>query len=240
MDALFTTMDALFTALDAIVFVIVLLSGTLAMLRGFTREVLSILSWVVALGASVFAYFNADIRGQVRGMVQPDWQADAVLVGTTFIIVLIIISFITVRLTDFILDSRVGAIDRTLGLLFGVARGMILVAVAYQFFAWLVPSEQQPSWVRNAQARPYMEQSRDVLLSFLPEDPSDLIDRLSGGLRNFGNPEADGRVPDSGTPDAGAIQPDPTGGMAPEFGPIGGSNQRDALLKPGIGALSFG
>ena len=60
-------MDAPFTALDVIVFVIVLLSGILAMLRGFTREILSILSWVVALGAAVFAYLNADLRGQMRG-----------------------------------------------------------------------------------------------------------------------------------------------------------------------------
>ena len=233
-------MDAPFTALDVIVFAIVLLSGILAMLRGFTREVLSILSWVVALGAAVFAYLNADIRGQVRGLVQPDWLADAVLVGTTFIVVLIVISFITVRLTDFILDSRVGAIDRTLGLLFGVARGLILVAVAYLFFAWLVPSEQQPSWVRDAQARPYMEESRDVLLSFLPEDPSDLIDRLPGGLRNFGNPDADGRTPDSDNPDSGAIAPDPTGGLVPGLNPLGGNHERDALILPGTGKMNIG
>ena len=233
-------MDAPFTALDVIVFVIVLLSGILAMLRGFTREVLSILSWVVALGAAVFAYLNADLRGQMRGLVQPDWLADAVLVGTTFIVVLIIISFITVRLTDFILDSRVGAIDRTLGLLFGVARGLVLVAVAYLFFAWLVPSKQQPSWVLNAQARPYMEESRDILLSFLPEDPSDLIDRLPGGLRNFGNPDADGRVPDNGIPDAGAIEPDPTGGIAPGYDSLGEDTQYDALLVPANGAVNIG
>ncbi len=121
-------MNAPFTALDVIVFVIVLLSGVLAMLRGFTREVLSILSWVVALGAAAFAYLNPDIRGQVHGLVQPDWLADAVLVGATFVIVLIIISFITVRITDLILDSRVGAIDRTLGLVFGVARGLVEVS----------------------------------------------------------------------------------------------------------------
>lgn len=232
-------MNAPFTALDVIVFGVVLLSGILAMLRGFTREVLSILSWVAALAAAVFAYLNADIRAQVQGLVQPDWLADGVLVVGVFIFVLIVISFLTARITDFILDSRVGAIDRTLGLIFGIARGVVLVAVAYLFFAWLVPEEQQPGWVLNAQARPYMEQSRDVLLSFLPEDPSDLIDQLPPGLRNFGNPDAD--APESDSPASDSLEPDPAGsGSGADPLPNANVEEREALLVPGKGAIHLG
>ena len=50
-----------------------------------------------------------------------------------------------------ILDSRVGALDRTLGFLFGLGRGLIIVVVAFLFFAWLVPDRSQPEWVRERQ-----------------------------------------------------------------------------------------
>ena len=50
-----------------------------------------------------------------------------------------------------ILDSRIGALDRTLGFLFGLARGLLIVVVAFLFFAWLVPDKQQPDWVSERQ-----------------------------------------------------------------------------------------
>ena len=46
-----------------------------------------------------------------------------------------------------ILDSRIGALDRTLGFLFGLARGLLIVVVAFMFFSWLVPDKQRPDWV---------------------------------------------------------------------------------------------
>ena len=63
-------------------------------------------------------YFNNDII------------ATAVVIGGTFIGTLIIVSVITVKFSDMVLDSRVGALDRTLGFLFGLARGLVIVVVA--------------------------------------------------------------------------------------------------------------
>ena len=220
-------MNAPFTALDITVFLIILLSGFLAMVRGFTREVFSILSWLGALGAAVFAYLNKDIQDQVRNLVQPNWLADAVLVGATFIIVLIVISFITVRLTDFILDSRVGLIDRILGLIFGVARGLVLVTVTYLFFAWLVPTKQQPNWIQNAQSLPYMEQARNIFLSRLPENPSDLLDQLPGKLRNFGDQESGKSTPDHMAPE---IELNPTGEQQSFLLYVPDITQRDTVI----------
>ena len=50
-----------------------------------------------------------------------------------------------------ILDSRIGALDRTLGFLFGLARGLLIVVVAYEFFIWLVPEKQRPDWIQRGQ-----------------------------------------------------------------------------------------
>lgn len=175
-------MSAPFTAMDVILLAVALLSGLLAMLRGFTREVLSILSWVLAALAAFWIY--PIMRTQVREFVQPDWLADVVLVGGAFVVVLISVSVLTVRLTDMILDSPIGGIDRTLGFLFGAARGFVLVVIAYLFFAWLVPLKQQPEWVKNAQSLPFMVSTGDFIMSFLPEDPAELIDQLPSGLKD--------------------------------------------------------
>ena len=52
-----------------------------------------------------------------------------------------------------ILDSRIGALDRTLGFLFGLARGLLIVVVAFLFFSWLVPDKQRPDWITGAKSR---------------------------------------------------------------------------------------
>jgi membrane protein required for colicin V production len=93
-----------------------------------------------------------------------------VFVGT-----LIVVSIITVRISDMILDSRIGALDRTLGFLFGLARGLLIVVVAYQFFSWLVPDKQRPDWVTGAKSRVVLQGTGDWLMSLLPDDPENTI-----------------------------------------------------------------
>ena len=70
-----------------------------------------------------------------------------------FLGTLLIVSIVTIKISDMILDSRIGALDRTLGFLFGLARGLVIVVVAFLFFDWLVPDRSQPEWVKNAKSR---------------------------------------------------------------------------------------
>ncbi|HUC46059.1 MAG TPA: CvpA family protein, partial [Hyphomicrobiaceae bacterium] len=71
---------------------------------------------------------------------------------------------ITSRISDTVLDSRVGAIDRILGLVFGVARGFVLVVIPFMFYeAFVDKPEQQYSWVRDAVSRPYIKSAGDSL-----------------------------------------------------------------------------
>lgn len=165
------------TGLDFIVIAVMLISALLAMVRGLTREVLSIASWVAAAVATL--YFFPRFQGQVREMLQPNWLADISLAVGIFLITLIVVSFITMRISDFILDSRIGAIDRTLGFVFGLFRGLLLVVIAYMFLAWLVPEENQPDWIRGARSKPILKQTGDAIIALLPEDPEKaILDRI--------------------------------------------------------------
>jgi hypothetical protein len=125
------------TLLDIIVLTVMLISGLLAMVRGFLREVFSILSWVVAAGVTV--YFQKQLLPVVKQYIAQDTAALAVTVAVLFLGTLLVATIITARISDVVLDSRIGALDRTLGFMFGLARGLLLMVIAMLFFNWLVP-----------------------------------------------------------------------------------------------------
>lgn len=161
------------TLLDIIVLSVMLISGLLAMVRGFLREVLSILSWAVAAGATVYFYKSA--LPIVKQYISQDSAALAVTVALLFLGTLLIASIVTARISDLVLDSRIGALDRTLGFAFGLARGLLLMVIALLFFNWLVPPEKQPPWVANAKSLPAITKAGEWLKAQLPEDPENTI-----------------------------------------------------------------
>src|ERR1700692_454353 len=110
--------------LDLAVLGIVLVSALLSMMRGFTREVLAIASWAAAAPAAYYFYslLMPSAPPHINKEVIPRGPAAAAV----FFLTLIIVSLFTVRLSDAILDSKIGALDRSLGFLFGAARGFLL------------------------------------------------------------------------------------------------------------------
>lgn len=155
-----------FTILDIIVLLVILISAVLAMVRGFVREVLSIASWVIAAGAAYLLYKS------VIPFLAPYFDSQTVQIivaaAAIFFVALIIASYITMKISDFVIDSRVGAIDRGLGFIFGAARGLLLVVIALSFFTWLV--QKPPAWVVNARSTPVLEGLGERLMASLPED----------------------------------------------------------------------
>ncbi|MBR0827939.1 CvpA family protein [Bradyrhizobium manausense] len=161
------------TILDLILLGVMLVSGLLALVRGFMREILSIAAWGAA--AIVTLYSFSKLLPTAKTYFNNDTVASVVVVAGVFVGTLIVVSVITVRISDMILDSRIGALDRTLGFLFGLARGLLIVVVAYQFFIWLVPDKQQPDWVRGAKSRTVLDSTGEWLKSLLPDDPENTI-----------------------------------------------------------------
>src|SRR6201996_5905557 len=159
--------------LDIVLIVVMLVSGLLAMVRGFMREVLSIAAWVLAAVATLYSY--AKLLPYAKQYFNNDIVAAVAVVGGVFLLTLLIVSVITIRVSDMVLDSRVGALDRTLGFLFGLGRGLIIVVIAFQFFTWLVPDRSQPDWVRNAKSRVVLSGTGQWLMSMLPDDPESTI-----------------------------------------------------------------
>jgi membrane protein required for colicin V production len=161
--------------LDLGLIAVVLISAFLAMLRGFTREVLAIASWGAAVAA---VYLHPLVLPYVKPYIAKDVIALAVAAAAVFFVTLIAVSLITVKLSDAILDSKVGALDRSLGFLFGAVRGLLLCVIAFVFFNWLVPAQTQPQWVKTARMRPLLQATGDQLMAVLPDDPEGLLNKL--------------------------------------------------------------
>ncbi len=210
------------TILDVIVIAVMLLSALLAMVRGFTREVLSVVSWVAAAAATL--YFFPQLQPWMREQitVEPRIIADIATGAVIFLGTLIVVSLVTIRISDLVLDSRIGPLDRSLGFVYGAARGFILAVIAFLFFGWLVPERSQPVWAQQAQFRVLLENTGEAMLALLPEDLEETI--FTTIKRNTGDGEQPTVVPDGETQaPSGAGQSEP------------GSTSQDIrrLLTPG-------
>ncbi len=188
--------------LDLGIIVVVLVSALLSMLRGFTREILAIASWATAAGAAYYFYPLA--LPYIKPYIQKDTIALAASAASVFFVTLVLVSLITVKISDVILDSKIGALDRTLGFVFGSARGLVLCVVAFLFFNWLVPEKGQPQWVTNARMRPILTAMGDQLKALLPEDPENsILQKFKRPGSEQADPPADGPVPAPSNPPTG-------------------------------------
>lgn len=162
----------LLTYLDAALLTICFISGLLAMYRGLAREVLSIISWIAAAGVGAWIFLTKqDLFGDIAtqtGLPLP--VARGVVALAAALIVLIIVHLITARISDAILDSRVGMIDRVLGFAFGVGRGLLIVTILYMFAAWFLcktPKKDLANvegWCEKGELAKWVEDSRSLPL----------------------------------------------------------------------------
>ncbi len=178
------------TLLDGILIVIMLISAILAMIRGFSREVFSIISWAVAAVAALYFYkaLSPTVGNLIPSIAANKLVADAIAAISIFLVVLIIVSYLTMLVADMIIDSRIGVLDRTLGFIFGAARGALLVIVTLMGFLWLA-NEQEPDWVANAKSKPMMVSIGTGLLNALPDN---LEETVSGFFKQDGEEKKEG------------------------------------------------
>ncbi len=198
--------------LDLGLLAVIFISALLAMLRGFTREILAIASWIAAAAAGVYLYPYLVPYLKPYSFFAKDWIA-ALAAGTIiFFVALILVSIITVNLSDAVLDSKVGALDRTLGFLFGAARGFILCVIAFVFFAKLdTATDKWPVWVRDARMRPALQSVGDDMQAMLPHDLLNKFIKEKGAPGEEPPPEgaAAGGKPDNSKADAEQDSPAP-------------------------------
>ncbi|MSO77172.1 MAG: CvpA family protein [Alphaproteobacteria bacterium] len=151
---------------DGIVALFLLVSGVFAYNRGLVREVLSLLAWA---GAATASYYGHDLVGPyARELLPSKTAADAISGVALFVVALLILTLTTGRIAKIVSQSQFGPVDRSLGFLYGLARGALVVCIAYQTVSWVVPPAQQPPWVSEARTRPLVERGAAEIMRLVP------------------------------------------------------------------------
>jgi len=154
-------------SLDLAILGVIAISAIFAFARGFVREVLSIVAWIGAALATLYA-FNDVYRLVVRFVTTP-LLADLIAGAGLFVASLIVLTVLTGYLARFVQSSALSPIDRTLGLIFGLARGAFLVSLAYLMVDISLPQSDRPGWIKQAKSEPFLAQGAELLRSALPE-----------------------------------------------------------------------
>ena len=152
---------------DLAVLGVIALSSIFAFARGFVREALSIVAWVGA--ALITLYGFTHVYGFVVRFVTTPLLADLVAGAGLFVVSLIVLTILTGYLARFVQSSALSPIDRTLGLIFGVARGVFLVSLAYLVLDISLPQNDRPGWIKQAKSEPFLAQGAELLRGALPE-----------------------------------------------------------------------
>jgi len=167
--------------LDLAVVTVIVMSGVFAFARGFVKEALSIVAWV---GAAFAALYGAAYILPLAGRFLPKGPVTEAIGGIVlFLIVLILLSLLTSRVSRRVKQSGLSAVDRSLGLVFGLARGVVLVCLGYLALSWAVPADerQQPAWMARARTLPFLETGADRLRALVP---AAYRDRATAAVRN--------------------------------------------------------
>ncbi len=168
--------------IDIVVGVVTLLSALISFLRGFIREVLTIAGVVGGLVAAYFMgpalapifkdWLNAgpdDEPQKLFDIVPLSLVGDIAAYGAVFVIVVIILSVISHFTAGAAKAMGLGPIDRTLGVMFGIVRSVILLGLLYLPFHLLMDQETKDEIFAGSRTHYIIEKTADFMVKFLPE-----------------------------------------------------------------------
>lgn len=182
-----------FTLVDAVVAAVIVLSAVLAYSRGIVREAMAIVGWI---GAAVLAFlFAHQAEPLIRELpVVGSFLAEScelsiiAAFAAVFAIGLVVMSLFTPLFSSAVQNSVLGGVDQALGFLFGVLRGVVLVAVAFIVYDRAVASESLPI-VDNSRSARVFASFQDSIDRNMPDDaPGWIVARYEQLVGNCGAP----------------------------------------------------
>lgn len=156
------------TAFDAVALAVVLISAVMAFARGLIREVFSIVAFFAAIFAAIWGY--RFVAPMLEGAVGNPLFATLFAGFLIFLVVFVAITVVTSMVAKAAHNSgEIGTLDRGAGLLFGAARGILIVSLfvllvrAVTGPAEVAPQAITPSWMTEAKFYPFFDRTASVL-----------------------------------------------------------------------------
>ena len=155
------------TGFDAIAILVILASAAAGWVRGATREIITLLSFVLAAFVALVALPLTAPVG--RGLVDPDWGGTILAAIVSFLLI-----YFGIRIFGSILSRRaqahprLGGVDRFLGVFIGAARALVLLGAVHLVVVAALPGERTPRWLSEAAIRPATAAAARLIQIVLP------------------------------------------------------------------------
>jgi len=156
------------TVVDWIVIGVVAVSALLAMVRGFVKEVLSVFAWVGAILGTLYGFGLA--RQIAAKFIEWPQVADIVAGVVLFVAIIVALSMISSAIGKAVQATQFNLLDRSLGLLFGLLRGAVVVCLAYLLLSLVLPVKEQPEYIRKAKLIGLAETGAEWLYKLVPAE----------------------------------------------------------------------
>lgn len=173
---------------DLAALAVLIISCIIAFLRGFIRETLTIAG--VVGGSLAAVYGGPFLAPLVRGWMNAEGQgteeppklfdiipytvlADILAYGAVFLVVVIVLSIISHFLSGWAKAVGLGALDRSFGVVFGIVRAIVLLALLYLPVFMLVEKQQRDEWFKGSRIQTYIEPVSGWIAAMLPEGAAD-------------------------------------------------------------------
>ncbi len=151
---------------DDIVLGVLLVSGLIGFVRGATREVTTVVAFVVA---AAFAVFSLRLTGPIaRLAIHTGWMADSVAVLVVFIVIYLLLRLIGGRLARGVRQTGLSGLDRILGLGIGLMRGIVVIGGLTLLVTAATASDRMPGWMTGAKTYPLAQAAGRELKAFAP------------------------------------------------------------------------
>jgi membrane protein required for colicin V production len=167
---------------DIAIAVVLVASGALAYFRGLVKEVLTVAGWI---GAALATWYGFPLLRPVFGsFIESNKVVDIVSAAVIFVITLVALTILSHILSARIKGSTLGHLNRALGFVFGVLRGVVLVALIYIGATVFWDEDDFPDQIADAKSLPLVKGTSEFLAAFLPAGalPGDDVQKNVEGI----------------------------------------------------------
>ena len=180
---------------------LLLVSGVVGFARGATREVTTVVAFVLA---AIVAVAALRLSGPVMAtVIHARWLANTAAILLVFIVAYLVFRLVGVALTRTVQQTGLSGLDRLLGFAIGLVRGVVVLGGFALLLNAAMPPERMPTWISNARLYPLADAAGGALRAFAPRGmkvahdvaPA-LADAVAGeGISTQDAPAAAGRAP---------------------------------------------
>ena len=152
--------------LDLVILVIIVLSALISLVRGFVKESISLLTWIVA-GVLAFRYFSP-LAVMLEPYIAAPTLRNVASFGILFVSTLVVGAIVNFIFTQLVTKTGLSGTDRALGVVFGAARGVLIVAMVV-LLASLTPMPEA-EWWRDSASVGFFQQLAEWIRGVIPAD----------------------------------------------------------------------